>query len=589
VIHDMTVTRFRGFLAALLALIVGGLFTHGALTARPAHDPTAPTAPAAPADDTAAQDRDRLQGAWRVVRAEADGDAELLTTLLGPQGGGLQLLFAGDHWAFRADTARLSALLRKPAAVGGLNVRVQEAKAGSFLFGIGVNTDAGLTGSIVLNERNFDVFPQPVAVRGAGQEFRVEPTPGAEFSVPILSNRGAGQEFRVPILSNREAGQEFRVEPIPGTPSARYSLGFRDAARQPHAIDFHPAGGGPACKGIFRVGGNELTLCLNAAAGGERPARFAARKGSSAVLLVLKRVVPDAPKPSGDRAKLQGVWGPVRVEEAGDPDALEKLTPPAQRFRVIFSGDTCTFHDDLTDDWVQTYTLDESASPRRIDLHHEKGVHRGVYRFDGEELSLCLSMEADGERPKDFTTRPGTKLIFVRLRKLNEPAPRPSAGTAEGLSPERVDALVRQVQAEREKLAGEWKRVPAEVRVVRPAGPPGEPAPPPARSFESARITPERMAFLFDGQEGGMRYTYRLDPTASPRAIDLIYEEPPGGRGTYKLDGEPLVSRGIYKVDGDTLTISFAPPSFKRPRDFQSDAGGAYQIVTLKRPAAPKK
>ncbi len=66
-------------------------------------------------------------------------------------------------------------------------VRVQEDNTGSLLFGVGVNSDAGLTGSIVLNERNFDILRPPTSLddffngtawRGAGQEFRVEAVPG---------------------------------------------------------------------------------------------------------------------------------------------------------------------------------------------------------------------------------------------------------------------------------------------------------------------------------------------------------------------------------------------------------------------------
>jgi outer membrane protein insertion porin family len=68
-----------------------------------------------------------------------------------------------------------------------LLVTVQETHTGSLLFGLGVNSDAGLTGSIVLNERNFDITRWPTswddllsgqAFRGAGQEFRIEAVPG---------------------------------------------------------------------------------------------------------------------------------------------------------------------------------------------------------------------------------------------------------------------------------------------------------------------------------------------------------------------------------------------------------------------------
>jgi outer membrane protein assembly factor BamA len=69
-------------------------------------------------------------------------------------------------------------------------VNVEEDNTGSLLFGVGVNSDAGLTGSIVLNERNFDITRFPTsfddllsgnAFRGAGQEFRLEAVPGTQL------------------------------------------------------------------------------------------------------------------------------------------------------------------------------------------------------------------------------------------------------------------------------------------------------------------------------------------------------------------------------------------------------------------------
>jgi outer membrane protein assembly complex protein YaeT len=70
-----------------------------------------------------------------------------------------------------------------------LLVRVQETKTGSLMFGVGVNSDAGLSGSIVLNEKNFDITRFPTsfddfmagrAFRGAGQELRLEAVPGTQ-------------------------------------------------------------------------------------------------------------------------------------------------------------------------------------------------------------------------------------------------------------------------------------------------------------------------------------------------------------------------------------------------------------------------
>jgi outer membrane protein assembly complex protein YaeT len=81
-------------------------------------------------------------------------------------------------------------------------VQVEEAPTGSFMVGLGVNSNSGLSGSIVLNERNFDITRIPTSIddffagkafRGAGQEFRLEAVPGNRFQRYTAS-------FREPFL-----------------------------------------------------------------------------------------------------------------------------------------------------------------------------------------------------------------------------------------------------------------------------------------------------------------------------------------------------------------------------------------------------
>lgn len=81
-------------------------------------------------------------------------------------------------------------------------VTVKETHTGSLMFGAGINSDAGLVGSVVLNERNFDIFRLPTSIddilegrafRGGGQEFRMEAVPGTELQRYTVS-------FREPFL-----------------------------------------------------------------------------------------------------------------------------------------------------------------------------------------------------------------------------------------------------------------------------------------------------------------------------------------------------------------------------------------------------
>lgn len=68
-----------------------------------------------------------------------------------------------------------------------INVRAAEGRTGRLMLGAGVNSDAGIVGSFVWDESNFDLFRPPRtfadviegrAWRGGGQRFRMEAAPG---------------------------------------------------------------------------------------------------------------------------------------------------------------------------------------------------------------------------------------------------------------------------------------------------------------------------------------------------------------------------------------------------------------------------
>ena len=73
----------------------------------------------------------------------------------------------------------------------------QETQTGRLMFGVGVNSDAGLVGNIVLDERNFDWRRWPTngfedlrngtAFRGASQRFRIDASPGSEVNRYLVS------------------------------------------------------------------------------------------------------------------------------------------------------------------------------------------------------------------------------------------------------------------------------------------------------------------------------------------------------------------------------------------------------------------
>ena len=72
----------------------------------------------------------------------------------------------------------------------------QETQTGRLQLGMGVNSDAGVVGNIVIDERNFDWTRPPrswedlrngTAFRGAGQRFRIDASPGSQVNRYLVS------------------------------------------------------------------------------------------------------------------------------------------------------------------------------------------------------------------------------------------------------------------------------------------------------------------------------------------------------------------------------------------------------------------
>lgn len=99
-----------------------------------------------------------------------------------------------DPNTFNGDVSDVDDWIGEPTQ--DFDVVVEETETGRFLFGVGVNSDAGVVGNIVLDEQNFDITRLPnsfqdilngTAFRGAGQRFRLEASPGSEVSRYVVS------------------------------------------------------------------------------------------------------------------------------------------------------------------------------------------------------------------------------------------------------------------------------------------------------------------------------------------------------------------------------------------------------------------
>ena len=96
----------------------------------------------------------------------------------------------------------------------------------------------------------------------------------------------------------------------------------------------------------------------------------------------------------------------------------------------------------------------------------------------------------------------------------------------------------------------------------------------PAAEFKGIRVTFEGNKYTVKkGDEVIQAATQKLDPSKSPKALDVTVAEGPN-KGADML--------GIYEIGPDTLKVCFDPEGKKRPTQFKS-ASGSQTLVVHKR------
>jgi outer membrane protein insertion porin family len=122
---------------------------------------------------------------------------------LGPQGTRPSVIppggFTGDQsggpgaggYGSQGDLFAPDSPFNQPPLPVPVTVGVQEGQTGKLMFGLGVNSNAGLMGNVTVDEQNFDWRKVPTswddirnstAFRGAGQQFKISAMPGTQFS-----------------------------------------------------------------------------------------------------------------------------------------------------------------------------------------------------------------------------------------------------------------------------------------------------------------------------------------------------------------------------------------------------------------------
>ncbi len=130
------------------------------------------------------------------------------------------------------------------------------------------------------------------------------------------------------------------------------------------------------------------------------------------------RVVP-ADEPKKEEAKPKGKWSAVSLKHAGKslPDDLVKNFS----CKIEEKSYTNTLNGNVVEEGE--YTFDDSKSPKTIDFdiktgHNEGKKQIGIFKIDGEKMTLVLAEADEKDRPTSFELAEGTDLIEVVLERV---------------------------------------------------------------------------------------------------------------------------------------------------------------------------
>jgi RNA polymerase sigma factor (sigma-70 family) len=165
------------------------------------------------------------------------------------------------------------------------------------------------------------------------------------------------------------------------------------------------------------VGG--IGVICQTQAGGPSPGRPAAQskpdKGKPPAARKGEKLRPDM-------QRLQGSWTIVSsIHDGYDAKEVGEWTIKGSAIRI---RSKCGDSTDLIQPGFLSFRLDETTGPNAIDLTEWEDTfdraaepYKGIYKFDGDVLTICFNGEPKGSRPTAFKSKSGADHALIVLRR----------------------------------------------------------------------------------------------------------------------------------------------------------------------------
>jgi uncharacterized protein (TIGR03067 family) len=257
---------------------------------------------------------------------------------------------------------------------------------------------------------------------------------------------------------------------------------------------------------------------------------------------------------------LQGSWSVTALEADGEkmpPEMLAGACIAIQGDRFTSNGMGFVYEGRLQ--------LDQSGSPRRIDMKFDAGPEKGntnlgIYELAGDSWKICLATRG-AVRPAAFASPPDSGFALetlVRREVAADAKPRPRASKAKKAAPAAPAGPATEFE-------GEWSLVSAVMD--------GKPMDQSMVKWVK-RISQGNQTTVLAGPQTMLKVEFTHDPSQSPKTIEYL-----------NLAGanKGKTQSGIYEFDGGLLKFCLGAPGAPRPARFQSDPGDGRTLTIWKK------
>ena len=176
-----------------------------------------------------------------------------------------------------------------------------------------------------------------------------------------------------------------------------------------------------------------------------------------------KPIVKEDRKPTESEIKrvhelFSGNWDILGITEDGNELGPELIRQRfAQGGRVQFGARGIAIVNPKSEERrITTYRVDPSKSPSQIDVTTQfDSILKGIYKFEGDRLTVCLARHEDGARPTEFEARGGSDRALFQLQ-LSRPDPKPRPAPAAPARPAPAEESPVPAESARRMLIGSW-------------------------------------------------------------------------------------------------------------------------------------